>query len=412
MARRMQIARAASGLGLAALAALPIEAQENGGQVLSFGISFRVDSQTNPSLSVPAEPSTNQIASRLTFGLTDVTRTGAVSLFVAGTLSADNDETSEDGLIDPDLALSLQRFGAGSEIELSAFLRETNLNTLRRFVIDPDGNIAQDFVGNGTQRQNGGEIAYSFGEDGPWGGSLFAGLTDTTFSGDTTEADYTRNNLGGTLRFSLDPATDVVAGLVFSRYDQEGEAPRETLRPELGFRRDRPAGFVAADVFAENTEDGVRAGVSFGQGWERPGSSFAYSLGATRDVSGELSPTGSLNWQRELPRGNVFASLSHEVTSGFNDEETIITTVSLGLNQAVSPLGSVFFGLDASDSDDVLTDDNTQNASVSAIYSHSLPYDWMLDAGVTHRVRNEDDTGDATSDTVFLELRRDIEWQR
>jgi hypothetical protein len=74
-------------------------------------------------------------------------------------------------------------------------------------------------------------------------------------------------------------------------------------------------------------------------------------------------------------------------------------------------LGSVFFGLDASDSNDVLTDDNTQNASLSAIYSHSLPYDWMLDAGLTHRVRNEDDTGDATSDTVFLEIRRAFEWR-
>jgi hypothetical protein len=35
----------------------------------------------------------------------------------------------------------------------------------------------------------------------------------------------------------------------------------------------------------------------------------------------------------------------------------------------------------------------------------------MLDAGVTHRIRNEDNTGEATSDTVFVELRRAFEWR-
>ena len=51
------------------------------------------------------------------------------------------------------------------------------------------------------------------------------------------------------------------------------------------------------------------------------------------------------------------------------------------------------------------------NAALSAIYTHTLPYDWALDAGVTHRIRNEDNTGEATSDTVFLELRRAFEWR-
>jgi hypothetical protein len=409
---RAWIAAAATGLGLATLVGLPALAQEDGGLRLSFGLSARVESISNPGLTLPAEPTRERFSSRLSFGLTDTTRTGSVALSAAGTLSADNDDESEDGLINPDLRLSLKRIGATSSAELSAFLRESDLDTLRGFVLDPEtGEITEDVTGNGTRRQTGGRLALSFGDGGPWGGTLSAGLTDTTFTGDTSEVDNRRTNLDGTLRFDLDAATEVSAGLGWSRFEEDGDDPRDTLRPEISFRRDRPAGFVSANVFAEDTEDGTRAGLSFGRSWELPDSSFAFNVGATRGVTGNLSPTGTLTWQKDLPKGSLSASLSHDVTAGDDDQETIVTTASLGLSQSISPLSSLNFGLNASDSEDTLTDQSTQNASLSASYSHSLPYDWMLDAGVTHRIRNEDNSGEATSDTVFLELRRAFEWR-
>jgi hypothetical protein len=409
---RAWIAGTAWGLGLGALVGVPVLAQEDGGLQLTFGLSARVESVSNPGLTVPAEPTRERLSSRLSFGLTDTTRTGSVALSAAGTVSADNDDESADGLIDPDLRLSVKRIGATSSLELSAFLRESDLDTLRGLVLDPDtGEITEDVLGNGTRRQTGGRLVLSFGDRGPWGGTLAAGLTDTTFSGTTSEADNSRTNLDGTLRFDLDPATEVAAGLSWSRYEEEGDDPRDTLRPELSIRRDRPAGFVSASVFAEDTEDGTRAGLSIGRSWELPDNSFAFSFGATRGVTGDLSPTGRLTWQRDLPRGNLSASLRHDVTSGDDDQETIITTASLGLSQSISPLSSLNFGLNASDSEDTATDLTTRNASLSATYSHSLSQDWNLDAGVTHRIRNEDDSGEATSDTVFLELRRAFEWR-
>lgn len=409
---RAWIAGTATGLGLSVLAGLPVFAQEDGGLRLTFGLSARVESVSNPGLTLPAEPTRDRISSRLSFGLTDATRTGSVALSAAGTLSADNDDETADGFIDPDLRLSLKRNGATSSLELSAFLLESDLDTLRGFVLDPEtGAITQDVTGNGTRRQTGGALSLSFGDGGPWGGTVSAGLTDTTFSGDTSEVDNLRTNLGGTLRFDLDPATEISAGLSWSRYEEDGDDPRDTLRPELSFQRDRPAGFVSASAFAEDTEDGTRTGLTFGRSWELPDSSFSFSFGATRGVTGELSPTGTLNWQQDLPRGSLSASLSQEVTSGDEDEEAIVTTASFGLSQSLSPLASINFGLSASDSQDTGTDEATQNASLSATYSHSLSYDWMLDAGVTHRIRNEDNTGEATSDTVFVELRRAFEWR-
>ena len=412
MARRMRITGAASGLGLAALVALPLGAQEDGGLRLTFGISARVETASNPGLTVPAEATSSRLSTRLSFGLTDATRSGAMSLSAAGNLSTDNDDTSADGLIDPDLRFSLKRIGATSSLELSAFLRENDLDRLRSLILDPDtGAVTGDLVGDGTQRQTGGALTYAFGEGGTWGGTLSAGLTDTTYTGTTTEVDNRRTELGGTLRFALDSATTVTAGLRWSRYDEDGFPSRDTLRPELSLRRDRPAGFASASVFAEDTEDGTRVGLSFGRSWDRPGTSFAFSFGATRGVTGNLSPTGRVDWQKDLPRGSLNVNLLHEITSGDDDEETILTTVNLGLSHVVSPLASVSFGLNASDSQDTATDETTQNVSLSATYSHSLPFDWMLDAGVSHRIRNEDNTGEATSDSVFLELRRAFEWR-
>jgi hypothetical protein len=412
MTQRAWIAGTASGLGLAGLLSLPLAAQDGGGLRLTFGISANVETSSNPGLTIPAERTSERLSSRLSFGLTDTTRAGAVSLSAAGTLATDNDDDTQDGFIDPSFGLSLKRFGATSSAELSAFLRESDLDTLRRLVLDPEtGDITEDVLGDGTQRQTGGSVTYSFGQGLPWGGSLTAGVTDTTYSGATSEVDNRRTRLGGNLRFELDAATEVTAGLRWSRYEEDGQPSRDTLRPELGITRGRPAGSASASVFAEDTEDGTRAGLSFGRNWDLPDSTFGLSFGLTRGVTGNLSPTGRLSWQKDLPRGSLSASLRHEVTSGDDDEETIVTTASFGLSQTISPLASVNFGLNASDSEDTATDQTTRNASLSASYSRSLVNDWVLDAGVTHRIRNEDDAGEATSDTVFLALRRTFEWR-
>ncbi len=410
--KRARIAGTATGLALFALTVMPLAAQEDGGLRLSFGLSARVDATSNPGLSVPPDPDTAQVSSRLSFGLTDTTRVAAVTVSAAGTLSADNDDDSPDGLIDPDLRLSIKRIGATSSVELAAFLRESDLDTLRGLVLDPEtGGISEDIIGDGTQHTNGGSLTFAFGTGGPWGGALTAGLTDTTYSGTTPEADSQRTNLSGSLRFALDPATEVTASLGWSSYEEVGDDLRETLRPELGFRRDQPSGFAVASIFAEDTEDGVRTGLSFGRSWTLPDSELSFRLGATRGVTGQLSPTGTLDWRKELPSGSLTASLRQDVASDSSDNETIVSTANLGLSKAISPLGSVTFGLTASASEETATDSTTQNAAFSASYSHGLTQDWALNTGWTHRLRREDGTGTATSDTVFLELRRAFEWR-
>ncbi|MCU0826582.1 MAG: hypothetical protein MUE52_04085 [Tabrizicola sp.] len=412
MRKQVRIAECAMGLGLMAVVAVPLAAQDEGGLRLTFGISSRLENVRNPGLTVPAEPDQTRASSRLSFGLTDTTRRSAISFSVAGTVAKDNDDDTPDGLVDPNLNLSLKRIAATSAVELSAFLRENDLDSLRTLILDPDtGDIVGDVTGDGTQRQKGGTVSFAFGEAGPWGGNLSGSVTETTYTGTTSESDSRRSNLGASLRFRVDPATEVSTGLRWSRYAEAGEAARKTVRSDFSFRRDQRAGYVLATVFAEATEDGTRSGLSFERSWELPDSSLSLSLGVTRGVTGDLTPTGQLDWQKELSRGTVSVGLRHDVSAGDDDQETVVTAARFGLSHELTRLSSIEFGLNASGADATDTSEATWNAALSATYSHSLPNEWTLDAGMIHRIRSEDGSGKATSNTVFLELRRNMEWR-
>lgn len=395
----------------AALVPAALSAQDDGGLRLTFGLGLRVETVTNPGLAVPAAPDRTSATARLSFGLSDATRATAVEAAAAGTLQAGRN--TDTGLIDPDLRLSLRRATADQSLRFSAFLNESDLDTLRGLVLDPEtGELTEDLSGDGTRRQAGGDLVYSFGEGGPWGGTLFAGLTDTTFRGATTETDFRRTRLGGTLRFAIDPATDATFGLRWSRYDEDGAAPpRDTLRADLGLRRALPAGSISAGLFAEDTEDGTRTGLTFGRSWDLPDGGLALTLGATRDTDGELRLTGALNWSRELPQGRISAGLRHEVAAGDDDAETVLTSLNLGFSHTLSPTQRLDFGLTASQSEATATGITTRNALLSAGYVQDLPRDWSLAAGWRHRLRDRDGEGRATSDTLFLELRRSWEWR-
>jgi hypothetical protein len=408
----MRLVLAAAGVPLALmLAAAPaalLAQDEDGGLRLSFGLTAGVERVTNPGLDVPAADDRTAAYARLSFGLADATRATSVDLRAAGTLQGGSGELDR-GLINPSLRLALGRTGPGQSLRFTSFLTETDLDTLRSLVLDPEtGEVVEDAEGEGTRRQTGADLVYGFGEGGPWGGTLSAGFTDTTFSGDTTEPDTQRLRAGATLRFALDPATDVTGGLRWSRFENDTET-RDTLRADAGIARALPAGSISAGVFAERTEDGTRTGLTFGRSYELPDGALSLSLGLTRDTGGGLRGTGALSWTRELPRGSLRASLRQQVAAGDDDEETQLTAIDLGFSQQLTPAARLDLGLTASTREDTATGITTRNAALSATYLHDLPQDWALAAGWRHRIRDRDTEGRATSDTLFLELRRAVE---
>ena len=405
--------RLMAGIALAALLPLAGIAQETGGLRLTFGIAFRAETTSNLALESPAEGRTSQIGTRLSFGLFDETRVGSLSFQASGFLRAlDGPGGTETGFETPDLRFAWNRSGARSTLGVTAFLREADLDTLRGLLIDPETGNVTPLSGEGTQRQTGGDIVYTFGAGEPWGLTLSAGLTDTTYQDAPGEVDNLRTRAGATLRFALDPATEATFGLRHSTYKEDGAARSDTLRAELGLARSLPLGNISATFFAEDTEDGTRTGLSFGRSVDlASGGQLTYSLGATRGASGNTNLTGALDWTRPLPRGSLSLGLRRSVASGDGDAETLATSLNLGLSQNLTPQTALSIGLNAAEAEETATGDTTRTATLNAALTHELPRDWALEGGYTHRIREEEATPRATSDTIYLELRRTFGWR-
>jgi hypothetical protein len=397
---------------LAALVPLPATPQE-GGPRLTFGIAIRAETGANLALAVPSEGDTSELSTRLSFSLADETRTSRLSLDVTGALAArDTPDGSAQGFENPALRFAWGREGGRSSLDLTASLRESELDALRALVIDPDtGEISEDLVGEGTQSQVAADLAWSFGQGGPWGLTLSAGATETTYQGDTDEPDTTRQRAAASLRLALDPSTEATAGLRWSSYREDGEDRRDTLRADLGATRSLARGSLSLTFFAEETEDGTRSGLTLRRAVELPAGSLSYSLGITRDTGGNANLTGALDWAQDLARGKVTAGLRRSVGAGDDDAETVQTSLNLGLSQELGPQTGLSLGLTAAESEEVATGLVTRNAAFSATLTQALPRDWALDAGWRHRLREEDGAGRATSDSVFLELRRSFDWR-
>lgn len=401
-----------AGALLAALFPLPATPQE-GGPKLTFGVAIRAETGSNLALDVPSEGDTAELSTRLSFSLSDETRTGRIALDASGALAfRDAPDGTEQGFENPALRFAWGRTGARSALDVAAFLRETELDALRALVIDPDtGELAEDLVGDGTQRQLGADITYSFGAGEPWGLTLGAGATETTFQGDTAEPDTEQQRASASLRFAIDPTTEATLALRWSTFKEDGDTRRDTLRAEAGATRSLARGSLSATLFAEETEDGTRSGLTLGRAVELPAGRLSYNLGVTRGTNGDASLTGAFDWTQELARGSVSLGLRRDVAAGDDDEEVVATALNLGLTQEIGPQTGLTLGLTASESEDTATGLVTRNTAFSATLTRALPRDWALDAGVTHRLRDQDGTGRATSNTVFLELRRAFEWR-
>lgn len=385
---------------------------QEGGPVLTFGAAFRAETTANLALATPEEGRTSQIGTSLSFGLTDETRTDSLAFSASGFLRAldgPGADGRDTGLDAPSVRLSWRREGAKAALDVQAFLRQDDLDTLRGLAIDPETGAVNVLTGEGTQRQASGDIGYSFGTDGPWGLTLSAGLTDTSFRDAPAETDNRRTRAGVELRFALAPATEATLGLSGSTFKEDGAARRDTQRLEAGVTRTLARGDLSSLIFTEKTEDGTRSGLTLGRSVELPSGQLSYSLGLTRGASGRVDLTGGLDWAQELPGGQISLGLRRSVVAGEDDTETRATSLNASLTQQLSPLTALDFGLNAAEA--VGTGTAVRTATLSATLSRSLARDWALDAGLTYRWRDEDGVGLARSNTVFLELRRNLAWR-
>jgi hypothetical protein len=407
--RRAGIGLAAGLAGGLVLAGIPVAAQDGGGLRVTWGIDNRQFLHSNATLTPGGEDESFETNTRLSFGLSSVTPEsyftvdGGARLRYLKFLDG-GDSTLKNGLVSPDIRLSWGRGSAAARIDATAFWRETDL---------PQDRGLDDFDSLDGQRQDaGGTLAYRWGEDRRWGFGLRASVLDTRFIDAPGEVDRQRAQLGADLRLDLSEATVLTFGLTRNRFDEVGEDPRYSTRASADLSIARPNGSFVIGASADNTLEGTRTGLSFGRSLDLPTGSLAARLGVTRGTDGDLSLTGTLDWSHALPNGQITASLSRGVLSDeTTDSETRTTRVSLGLTRELSPRAVLTADFGFAESVDTETGDVTRNGAAGVMVSYDVGQDWLLDAGIRHRMREDPDTERAADNAVFVGLRKSFERQ-
>ena len=399
--------------GMVVLMSIAASAQEGNGRLLTFGIEQSFNWADNPGLATPSEGTRLRADTRLTFGAVFEGPRDLLAFNSSLLLRSEDSGSGFDfGLENPAAELTYTRSGATSSFTASAFLRESDL--AEGLALSEDDGIPILVLEDGAARSTGARLAYSFGDGGPFGGVLRAGLTDTDYR-DTTDPDLVDNRTvtaGVGLRFTLNEVTEATLDIDRSLYDEAGAAPAErSTTVAAGLVRALPRGSLRGTLSTTFDVDGSRSGLSFGRSIDLPDGALSVDIGLTESEGGGTDVTGALVYQKELPRGGLSAQLSRAVTTDAGNDETLLTALSLGLTQELTTRIDLNMGADWTRSEDTASGLVTDNASLNAALNYALTQDWTLNVGANHRIKNEDGLGRANSTSVFLSVGRIFEWR-
>lgn len=389
---------------------------DTGGIQLTFGVTFRLENQDNRGLSVTAPESSFEAAADLSFGLLTETRTSRFAFDLGGSLRAldtDLNLPNANGLVNPFVGLSYDINNASSRFGFDARISETDLSG-SDIVLDDDGfEIISD--GTATRRTSRAEISYDWGDDRRFGFGTFLRYLANDYRGGTVQttagssvSDNTRLTFGVRARFDISEVATLTSTLSHQSYEEDGTpGTRETIAFDNALTLERPLGPVTFNLGITDTEEGQRVALSAGRSYETPTGTFNGSLGLTRGVSGDTFLTTDLGYTHPLPRGTFSFGLARSVaSSNTEDTERVNTRLNLAYSHELTPVSGLSLAINWADTETTSTGLGTTSTTLSATYRHALTPDWNLNAGVRHSIRDDDTTGRANNNTLFIEMSR------
>ncbi len=429
---------------LALLAGIgPALAQDAGGLLLTFGIEERLESGSNPGLTIPSGARSTAATTRLSFGLSSETRVQKLSLALsAGARLA----TGSTGIDAPKADLSYTRTGSNATLALEAHGSRDRLSAPA--VI---GNLS-DPHGAGDVTNYAAKASLDIGTASPLGLTLEAGRAGVAYSGtsnpDLFASQTDSYGVTGHLRFGTGDEARLVAN--GSRYTaQDSVATRRvaadyevglshalssaaTLDVALGYgsvetRDSSPSlvttkgvtGHVALNVELANGTAGAslaqvnepgsqRMTLQGSRAFDLATGSVAAELGVTQASAGSGSLVGSLAWQQDVAAGKINARVARAVASTAVAAETATTSLSLDLSHDVSSRAALGLTLNLARIDDSSAN-LVKRYDLTARYSYAVTPDWNMDLGLTLQRRTEATIGTAKSQLVFLTISRSFD---
>jgi hypothetical protein len=356
----------------------------------------------------------------------------------------------------------------GADYSLSSVDARDPFDRRNRFLLDEDLPEDEDPVfeedpldetdlslDRGDRQEIGARFRVETGLNAPLGVVLTGSYRDRSFT-DTTDPslfDSETFDLSGTTRATLTPVTEARVVLRYRDYsaDDNQRTDRQTSSVNLGLNqaltqvdtldvslgvrrietdetiggtrrpdtetggigslslsRELTRGSIGTTFEVNQSENGQTMTWQVNRALPLPRGSLAFSVGATRNVANDIVPSGSLEFTHEMPRSTLTASLSQDVRTSDRSNELRSTRASIGYDYQINALSSV--GVSANFAELARSGgpqlDDTTRADLRATYRYSLTRDWQLSTGYEHRIREEDNVGDASSNRIFLTLQR------
>ncbi len=435
-----------------------------GGPQMTLGFVQRIESGENLTLDVPEEGHGTISSTILSFGLSSETPIQSLSLDAVTALRWSDlpDRDSEFDIGDSIFDFGYVRDGANAGLDFGANFSSYDIGFSRslRTFIDDDGvlNIPSDFpdlTGDGTRRQYDLAFQMDFGR---------RDLINYYFRIDTRElryidqtsaslSDNSTVSAGAGVGFILSPVTtasldvsaerfeednaeqtdrttkDIIFGLShelssrtridfvlgYTDIDERQAISGDTLTKgpigSFGIEYAMPNGAATFDLETELATAGRLNRLRIGRSAEVLGGDFSASLGVAHTNDGKTEPIGSLSYAQLFGENELRVFFDRDVVitddDVFRDEYILDIIYILGLGP------SSRLGLSATQilTDDTVVDPRVERTDLNAVYSYELESEWVLNAGLNYRIRDEDGLGSATSPLAFFSVGREFAWR-
>ena len=452
-----------TGLGLGA-AGLALAQQgtgpEDGGPVLTFGISSTLSATDNYNLDPDNSESIGLFDNRLSLGYQNRRANDTLSLDLSGVLRANEPPNGSNMSDDRRLRFGYDRQGVNSALSFGADYRVASFDSGDPFeenlFFEDDPLEQADLTEDGGEKEQiSTRFRFETGLTDPLGFIVEGRYRSRSFT-DTNDPDLFDTeifNLSATTRVTLSPVTDARMVLRYENYtaDDVPQTDRltsslnlgltqalskvDTLDVSLGFQqietdetilgvRRTDTGFIGSfDLTRELTRgtigttfdlresvNGTTTTWRVNRAMPLPRGALEISFGATKDVEDTIRPVGSVGFTHEMRRSTLAASLERQVTTSSQSKELSTTRAAVDYDYEINSLSDMSFSANVVKLADAggPTVSDTVRADLRAVYSRDLAQDWRLSSGYEYRIRDEDNVGSATSNRVFLTLTRDF----
>lgn len=427
-------------------------AQQSGGTLKTVTIVSSLRADDNYDLDPNSAGNALIFDNTLEFGLISETEIDSFEGSVSGTLRAASlpvlgeDLSLDDGTVDLDYSRAID----DNSLKLGFFFNDADVEFLDPLrTLDDDGAF-DDILGEGRRRLINADFGVLLNSDGPVSLELTGRMRDRDYR-DTTDPELLdRLDLNGDveLGFTVAPDYTVIVGAGYRSSVEEDDAlDREQYTVETGLvanvtptrRIEGRIGYSFVESIRDGEDDkqeegavgsleitealrngeisfggssrlnenGQRNSVFLGRVMELPSGSIDANVGLSNSNATDIRPFANISYLIERPTSSFEFNMRQNFTVDDDGNDVVNAAFGASYIRQVTPLSS--WGFDASAGrqtqlDEFSTSNGTTRLTVTASYNHTLTDSWGLSTGLTHRTRIEEDSSDAQSNAVFLNL--------